>query len=89
MATNQRLLEKRSELQMKSEALLKSRDAGGSLRSLEDAEQRLSDVPVNLAANKTLSGGTPPREDPEFDGKRKEQEAEELDDDQEPRLGAR
>ena len=57
-AENQRLLQKRSELRMKIEALLKSGDAGAILRSLEDAEQRLANVRVNSAANKTRNCGT-------------------------------
>ena len=56
----QELLQVRSELKMKSEALLKSGEAGAILRSLEDAEQRLADVRASVAADKSSKNGTSP-----------------------------
>ena len=54
----QELLEKRSDIKTQIEALLKSRDQGAILRSLEDAEQRLADVRANVAADRSSKNGT-------------------------------
>ena len=51
-AARQELLQERSDLKLKIEALLKSGEAGAILRSLEDAEQRLADVRASVAADK-------------------------------------
>ena len=51
-AACQELLQKRSDIKTKIEALLKSGDKGAILRSLEDAEQRLADVRASVAADK-------------------------------------
>ena len=47
----QELLQKRSDMKTKIEALLKSGDEGAILRSLEDAERRLADARANSAAD--------------------------------------
>ena len=52
-AACQEMLQKRSDIKTKIEALLKSGDEGAILRSLEDAEQRLADARVNSAADKS------------------------------------
>ena len=51
-AACQELLQERSDLKLKIEALLKSGEAGAILRILEDAEQRLADVRASVAADK-------------------------------------
>ena len=51
-AACQELLQERSDLKLKIEALLKSGEAGAILRSLEEAEQRLADVRASVAADK-------------------------------------
>ena len=52
-AACQELLQKRSDIKTKIEALLKSGDEGAILRSLEDAEQRPADARVNSTADKS------------------------------------
>ena len=52
-AACQEILQKRSDIKTKIEALLKSGDEGVILRSLEDAEQRLADARENSAADKS------------------------------------
>ena len=69
----QKFLQKRLELKIKTEALLKSEGAGAVLPGLQDPEQRLADVLVNSAPNKTRNCGTLPQEEPELDDERKEQ----------------
>ena len=63
-AACQELLQKRSDIKMKIEALLKAREAGAILRSLEDAEQRLADVRTSVAADNYSKNGTSPQKEP-------------------------
>ena len=69
-AACQELLQKRSDIKTKIEALLKSRDEAAILRNLEDAEQRLADA-VNSAADKANKKGTSPQKEPEPDNEQK------------------
>ena len=61
VAACQELLQKRSDIKTKIEALLKSGDEGAILRSLQYAEQRLADARVNSAADKSSKFGTSPQ----------------------------
>ena len=63
----QELLQKRSDIKTKIEALLKSGDEGAILRSLEDAEQRLADARVNSAADKFSKNGTSSQKETQSD----------------------
>ena len=74
---------------MKIEALLKSRDQGAILRSLEDDEQRLADVRASVAADKSSKNGTSPQKEPQPNNEQKEHDGHNADDSQEPRNGAR
>ena len=74
---------------MKIEALLKSGDAGATLRSLEHAEQRLKDVRVNSATDKMRSRSTSPQREATSDYGPALQEAPKADEDQEPGSRAR
>ena len=69
----------------KIEALLKSRDEGDILRSLEDAEQRLADARANWTADKSSNNDTSP--DP--DDERREFDGHNADDRQDPKDGGR
>ena len=88
-AACQELLQKRSDLKLKIEALLKSGETGAILRSLEDAEQRLADVRASVAADKSSKNGTSPQKEPQPDDEQKEHDGHNADDSQEPRNGAR
>ena len=88
-ASCQELLQERSELKMKIEALLKSGEAGAILRCLEDAEQRLADVRASVAADKSSNNGTSPQKEPQPDNEQKEDDGHNAVDSQEPRNGAR
>ena len=88
-AACQELLQERSDLKLKIEALLKSGEAGAILRSLEDAEQRLADVRANVAADKSSKNGTSPQKEPQPDDEQNEHDGHNADDSQEPRNGAR
>ena len=88
-AACQELLQERSDLKLKIEALLKSGEAGAILRSLEDAEQRLADVRANVAADKSSKNGTSPQKEPQPDDEQKEHDGHNADDSQDPRNGAR
>ena len=57
-AACQELLQERSDLKLKIEALLKSGETGAILLSLEDAEQRLADVRASVTADKSSKNGT-------------------------------
>ena len=89
VAACQELLQKRSDIKTKIEALLKSGDGGAILRSLEDAEQRLVDARVNSAADKSSKKGTSPQKEPEPDDEQKELDGHNADDRQEPRNKAK
>ena len=54
------------------EALLKSRDEGAILHSLEDAEQRLADVRASVAADKSGKNDTSPQKELQPDDEQKE-----------------
>ena len=88
-AACQELLQERSDLKMKIEALLKSGETGAILRSLEDAEQRLADVRASVAADKSSKNGTSPQKEPQPDDEQKERDGHNAEDSQEPRNGAR
>ena len=88
-ATCQELLQERSDLKMKIEALLKSGETGAIFRSLEDAEQRLADVRASVAADKHSKNGTSPQKEPQPVNEQKEHDGHNADDSQEPRNGAR
>ena len=88
-ASCQELLQERSDLKLKIEALLKSGETGAILRSLEDAEQRLADVRASVAADKSSKNGTSPQKEPQPDDEQNEQDGHNADDSQEPRNGAR
>ena len=88
-AACQELLQERSDLKLKIEALLKSGEAGAILRSLEDAEQRLADVRASVAADKSSKNGTSPQKEPQPDDEQKAHDGHNADDSQEPRNGAR
>ena len=68
----QELLENKSDIKTQIEALLKPRDQGAILRSLEDAEQRLADVRANVAADKSSKNGTSPQKEPQPDDELRE-----------------
>ena len=70
-AACQELLQKRSDIKTKIEALLKSGDEGAILRSLEDAEQRLADARVNSAADKFSKNGTSSQKETQPDDEQK------------------
>ena len=89
VAACQELLQKRSDTKTKIETLLKSGEEAAILRSLEDAEQRLADARVNLAADKSSKNGTSPEKEPQPDDEQKEHDGHNADDSQEPRNGAR
>ena len=84
-AAFQELLQKRSDLKVKIEALLKSRETGAILRSLEDAEQRLADVRASVAADKSSKNGTSPQKALQPDDEQKEHDGHNADDSQEPK----
>ena len=88
-AACQELLQERSDLKLKIEALLKAGETGAILRSLEDAEQRLADVRASVAADKSSKNGTSPQKEPQPDDEQKEHDGHNADDSQEPRNGAR
>ena len=88
-AACQELLQKRSDIKTKIEALLKSGDEGAILRSLEDAEQRLADARVNSAADKPSKNGTSPQKEPQPDDEQNEDNGHNAEDRQEPRNEAR
>ena len=88
-AACQELLQERSDLKLKIEALLKSGETGAILRSLEDAEQRLADVRASVAADKSSKNGTSPQKEQQPDDEQKEHDGHNAEDSQEPRNGAR
>ena len=88
-AACQELLQERSDLKLKIEALLKSGETGAILRSLEDAEQRLADVRASVAADKSSKNGTSPQKELQPDDEQKERDSHNAEDSQEPRNGAR
>ena len=88
-AACQELLQERSDLKMKIEALLKSGETGAILRSLEDAEQRLADIRASVAADKLSRNGTSPQKEPEPDDEQKELDGQSADDRQDPKKRAR
>ena len=88
-AACQELLQERSDLKLKIEALLKSGEAGAILRSLEDAEQRLADVRANVAADKSSKNGTSPQKEPQPADEPKEHDGHNADDIQERNKCAR
>ena len=88
-AACQELLQERSDLKLKIEALLKTGETGAILRSLEDAEQRLADVRASVAAEKSSKNGTSPQKEPQPDDEQKERDGHNAEDSQEPRNGAR
>ena len=88
-AACQELLQERSDLKLKIEALLKSGETGAILRSLEDAEQRLADVRASVAADKSSKNGTSPQKEPQPDDEQKERDGHNAEDSHEPRNGAR
>ena len=87
-AACQELLQEKSDLKLKIEALLKSGEGGAILRSLEDAEQRLADVRASVAADKSSRNDTSTQKEPEPDEEQKEDNGYNADDRQEPRNGA-
>ena len=82
-AACQELLQERSDLKLKIEALLKSGETGAILRSLEDAEQRLADVRASVAADKSSKNGTSPQKEPQPDDEQNEHDGYNADDSQE------
>ena len=88
-AACQELLQKRSDIKTKIEALLKSGDGGAILRSLEDAEQRLADARVNSTADKSRKNCTSPQKEPQPDDEQKEDNGQNADDAQEREKGTR
>ena len=84
-AACQELLEERSDIKTQIEVLLKSRDQGAILRSLEDAEQRLADVRANIAADKSSKNGTSPQKEPQPDDALRDPKGPNADDIQKPR----
>ena len=88
-AACQELLQERSDIKTKMEALLKSGDEGAILRSLEDAEQRLADVRASVAADKSSRNGTSPQKEPEPDEEQNEDNGHNADDSQERNKCAR
>ena len=89
VAACQELLQKRSDIKTKIEALLKSGDEGAILRNLEDAEQRLADARVNSAAYNHSKNGTSPQKEPEPDNEQKEHNGHNADEGQEREKGTR
>ena len=79
------LLQKRSDIKMKLEALLKLADEGAFMRSLEDAEQRLADVRAIVAADKASKNGTSPQKEPQLDDELRKPNEPNADDSQKPR----
>ena len=88
-AACQQLLQKKSDIKMKLEALLKLADEGAFMRSLEDAEQRRADARASAAADKFSKKGTSPQKEPEPDDEQKELVGRSADDRQDPRKRAR
>ena len=89
-AACQELLQKRSDIKTKIEALLNSGDEGAILRSLEDAEQRLADARVNSAADKFSKNGTSSQKETQPDDEQKGHDDGHIADDRrEPRNRAR
>ena len=88
-AACQELLQERSDLKMKIEALLKSGETGGILRSLEDAEQRLADVRASVAADKSSRNGISPQKEPQQENEQKKHDGHNVEDSQEPQNGSR
>ena len=88
-AACQELLQKRSVIKTKIEDLLKTGEGGATLRSLEDAEQRLTDVRASVAADKSSRNGTSPQKEPEPDEEQKEDNGHNADDSQERNKCAR
>ena len=88
-AACQELLQERSDLKLKIEALLKSGETGAILRSLEDAEQRLADVRASVAADKSSKNGTSPQKEPQPDDEQNEHDGYNADDSQERNKCAR
>ena len=88
-AACQELLQKRFDIKTNIEALLKSRDEGAILRSLEDAEQRLADARVNPAADKSSKKGISSQKEREPDDEQRELDGHSADDRQDPRKRAR
>ena len=89
-AACQELLQKRSDIKTKIEALLKSGDEGAILRSLEEAEQRLADARVNSAADKFSKNGTSSQRETQPDDEQKGHDDGHIADDRrEPRNRAR
>ena len=84
-AACQELLQERSDLKLKTEALLKSGEAGAILRSLEDAEQRLADVRASVGADKSSKNGTSPQKEPQLDDELRKLNEPNADDSQKPR----
>ena len=66
---------------------MKSGDEGAILQSLEDAEQRLADVPASAAADKSRKNGTSPQT--ELGDEQKGLDGHNADDSQIPRKRAR
>ena len=88
-AACQELLQERSDLKLKIEALLKSGEAGAILRSLEDAEQRLADVRASVPADKSSRNVTSPQKEPKPDDEQNEENGHNADDGQEREKGTR
>ena len=88
-AACQELLQEKSDLKLKIEALLKSGEGGAILRSLEDAEQRLADVRASVAADKSSRNDTSTQKEPEPDEEQKEDNGYNADDSQERNKCAR
>ena len=65
-------MRKKSDIKTNNDALLKSEDVGGILRSLEDAEQRQADVRANAAVDKSCKTGTLPPKTTMLDDERTE-----------------
>ena len=84
-AVCQELFQKRSDLKMKIEALLKSGEAG----AIFEAEQRLADVRASVVTDKPSKNGTSPQKEPQPDNEQKEHDGHNADDSQEPQNGAR
>ena len=77
--------EKRSDIKTQIETLLKSKDQGTILRSLEDAEQRLADVRANVAADKSSKNGSSSQKEPQPDDELRKPYGHNADDSQKPR----
>ena len=83
------MLEVSSDIKTQNEALLKSRDKGVILRSLEDAEERLEDVRASVAADKSSKNDTSPQKQPQPDNEQEKHDGNNADDSQEPQNGPR